>query len=242
VSTDLLPPSGGSGGCSNSGASAGSGSGGPDYGSGCGRLSPAPSATESALSPPSDVSKTESSRHLQHLGRIEEVISNGAGGTNQANNPNNRQMNEDVPSLLSLQNSVSTANEHSPGSNERNSMSNGPESRHLTCTDAELNADAAMNGQVISLRVGSKPVKPKTLKKRGEVFKVTIMEDTRPEKKSKAEIKAKRRSERKPWYEEVSDDDGDILSRGPLTTIVPARLSDDSSETEDLSNDEESRL
>jgi hypothetical protein len=46
-------------------------------------MSPAPSATESALSPPSDVSKTESARHLNlnHLGRIEEVTMAAAVGS-----------------------------------------------------------------------------------------------------------------------------------------------------------------
>ncbi|CAG0894492.1 unnamed protein product, partial [Darwinula stevensoni] len=142
VSTDLLPT--------------------PDSSTAGGRLSPAPSEvskTESALSPPSqasDVSKTESTRHLNQLGRIEEITPTGEERT-------------------------------------------------------------------------TKPVQ--MTRKKPEMLKVTIMEDKKPEKKSKEEMKAKRRIE-KPWYE-VSDDESDLPSPSSLSCLITARTSSGSEDEAD---------
>ena len=52
-------------------------------------------------------------------------------------------------------------------------------------------------------------------------------------------MKAKRRSERRPWYEDVSDDDGDVQPMGSLSTIVPVKTSSSSSSEEEGEEEDE---
>lgn len=210
----------------------------PDSSLGSGeRLSPAPSdlsKTESALSPPShasDLSKTESMRHLRQLARIEESAT-GAGLVVSAPSDDTSSLPPTTSPSSSLTSSASD-----PADTERlasgangSGAANGktlPLKEAATKLTTHSVVDmATQSGQILTWReakLKNQVVTPPPLDERHLKGRVRL----EGEKSGMRTLKKRQVSER-PWYD-VSDDESELMSseRRTLTQLKTSRSSSD---------------